>query len=561
MSERLKSFALLSGTPPDPKSKLDILAAAAGLDPFPDSSDPLTYGAATAWDAAKADYATDAIVWGPDGGYYRCLTTPPAGTFLSHTTYWTTCTPDWVPYMNRVRHAVRDLLFGAAGEVVDGFAPAGDASVRAALIESAVLSGPWDVTAHAGAGLGLTQPLATKDSAGTYCTPACYAFADVDLYSESAGARLDVRGSGPAPYHCTATDPPVFRLKATFTEGYVSGTVSVNIPDTGGVNPDPDCGGTWDGTLGLMTWSWDGDLLTEIDLTCHGPSGGGVMTISEYDVDLLWPGSTAVVATNVLSEVDVYRSRAQAPRVVSYGFTVVDGEVSAGAPLADGANLVGFTAFPMEVVDDVAVDLAGSQWRLRARTLPVSDVSYAEELALTTDMAWQRQGFVCQRATDTRVIVPSTAQQHIRELDTIWGKRKGTAVDQLRPVLDRTATAVSRPVVTATVGYLRSGDTSLTRVFSGAALSVPADRMEQEKYLGRANALLVWSNSAESPMPLRWDGAGVYVAATGPVSAWVPNAADDWSWTHGGGAVAVGYFFDAAAHYDDLLAVLALVGV
>ena len=100
----------------------------------------------------------------------------------------------------------------------------------------------------------------------------------------------------------------------------------------------------------------------------------------------------------------------------------------------------------------------------------------------------------------------------------------------------------------------------MTRVFTSAALSVSGYQMEHVNYLGRSGALIVWDNSTSHPLPLRWSGSGIWVMATGPMGAWVPNHAQGWSW--GGGALsttALGYFYCAACHVDDLLAALALL--
>jgi hypothetical protein len=554
MSSRLTTFGSL-GPPVAPKSKLDTLATAAGLDPFPAA--PAGYADATIWDPTKADYAADDIVLGPAGDYYRCLTTPPAGTWLSHPTYWTPATPDWVGYMNTVRAAAEARFWTASGRLVGGFGSAGNCADRVATVQSCVLSGPWEVPegAFATGGLNVTIPISMLDSAGRYVDVYAHGFKDLILYSERSDCRLDYTATWTPAVFAGAGDPSALRFKATVSGGRVSGTIAYNA--TGSATPTYDSRAVWDAGLRLLTWTWSDELIT--DITIEAEIAGGSWEQVSASLTIVWPGQTAETATSVISSLDVYLARAAEtlPGVVLTQYYLDGGGAVAHYTYADGANAIGMLAVPVNYTT------SGSQWRLRARTLPVSDVRYADLPLLTTDVDWQRQWYVCQRASDTRVITPTTAQVAIREIDTVFAKRNLAVVDQTKPILDRTSARADRGAVGADVGFLRVGDPGLIRLFPAAAVAIIGTQMVYEAYLGRENAILVWDNTVEAPLPLRWTGddGGILLSATGPLTAWMPNASQDWGWTGGGSwsTTPLGYYQAAAAHLDDLLAILALV--
>lgn len=578
MAVRLKSFPDLTGSPVDPKSRLDTLAGLAGVSAFPYGSGlPAT---PTAWDPTKADYATYDCVWGPDGSYYYCLAdNPPAGTPLSHTDWWQYDTPySWISYMNTVRNAVKSALWTAAAALggVGGSATAG-----LELIESAVLSGPWEISSSyfVDNGLLLTCGLSLNDSEGNSVGVAPYAMKDLELLSQGSTCRLNIVGQIPGGQILAGfTDNHnEYRFEASFNEeGYVKGYITVDcaylarvedpvVTITGGGTFDPDTlqivwvfGGSYSLTTHEVTLdSGDGDLLSGISISATIASGDYSTWHFEggfSNVKATWLGADAAAAANVISAVDVYRSTCHSPlpRVSRtwYGIDPVTYEVTSGT-YADGANCVAMYAVPVDYSPGDA------PWRIRAKTFPAGSVAYATApSSAPPEWFWQRTGYPCRRVDDASSFTATTRQQYVRELDMIFGKRNLATVDQVKPVIDRSATDTSRDVVTATVGYKRSGDSSMTRTFSAAAISVSAYQMEHANDLGRAAAIIVWDT-----LPLRWDGADVVVTAAGPVAVWTPNGTQSWSWAGDGSysPVCVGYYEDSAVHYDDLVAVLALL--
>ena len=403
------------------------------------------------------------------------------------------------------------------------------------------------------------------DSTGHSYEACPYGLLGLELYSQSSTARLDFKaqiGANNSMAVATTATTHVWRLTANFAGlAYVSGSITVGLVQIGAPG-HTIIGGDYTDDGSNITWTFSGTtLVSGIDIGVTLSNGDGFANIGlgiEVGLDNLiitWPGQAAALANNVISTVDVYRALAPSPlpRVALVCYELVSGVITPW-DYAEGVNSREIWAAP------VNHSPGDAPWRVRGYTLPASDVHYGASPPLDTDAIFQRQWYVCQPVADTRVVTPSANQCAIRELDTVFGKRLISTVDQLKPVLDRSATSVDRGVVSATVGYLRSGDLSMTRVFTSAALSVSGYQMEHVNYLGRSGALIVWDNSTSHPLPLRWSGSGIWVMATGPMGAWVPNHAQGWSW--GGGALsttALGYFYCAACHVDDLLAALALL--
>lgn len=589
MGLRLKNFADPNSSPVDPKARLDALALAAGCAVFP--STPTENVFATPWDKTKADYEVGAYVYGPDGGYWVCTATPPAGTALNFGdsgsgyggTYWSKYYPEqgeWNSHMDTVRNAVAAKMWAAAG--VGG--PAGNCGERVDFVESCVVSGPWELAqSYFGENgrLCLTPAMGIKDSAGANVTVYPYGMTQIELLSQASTCRLDIvadLGGGQILTDCFSDARSEFHLERGLNfPAYVRGYVTLDCETL--VEPPEDIsllltiggGGTycdnrqviwvWGGTVNATTGEVtlrddDGDLVSAgigIEASIM-PGDYSVWHFSNTFSNLVarWPGSAAATAANVISSVDVYRSlgRDPRPRVSITTHSVADDYSTVQSSLyANGANAVPMYAVPVNYSPDDA------QWRLRAKTFPSANIYYAEIPASSFDVYWQRQWYPCRRLDLSATLTPTTTQGRIRELDTVWGKRNLKAVDQTRPVIARDATQTTRAVVGGTVGYKRTGDVDL-RPFSAGALLVLPSRMEHENYLGRSSAIIVWE-----PLTLLWDGADIVVSATGPIGVWSPNAITGWVWGGGGGwsTTTLSYYYCAHPHYDDLAAVLRII--
>ena len=137
----------------------------------------------------------------------------------------------------------------------------------------------------------------------------------------------------------------------------------------------------------------------------------------------------------------------------------------------------------------------------------------------------------------------------MREIDTLWAHRALSEADQSVPVVSLTESAVTRAVIAADVGYRRPGDALASALRGLTTVSIPANQMRVEKYLGRANAILVWA----TPYPMRWTGLALWVEANTLLGVDTPCDANGWTWT---GGVSLGWFYVAAAGLDDLNAIV-----
>ena len=537
------------------KADLDYLAGLAGLGPFPDSENPAVYGSATAWNKTTV-YAVNAIVYDPCGAYWRCISIPPAGTPVTHTGYWTPSTPDWVGYMNTVRNTLLVHLVYACRAVAPGAA--------LTLWEQAVCSGPWEVPLSGE--LAMCRPLDLIDPArpnpeGTNCVAYGYCFTDAEVLADTTNCRLDLH----APMRTAGTvlndgTTCTWRLHASWSPvAKIYGSIRVEI-GTGVGSIDPAYppvvspgGGTEesvDGNIVELTWTFTGASVSGLDLTATVGSGGPnswyfIRVLA--DVDVRWEGGTPALASNVISTVNIYRSRccSPLPRMAVQGFEFVAGVITA-YDYAAGANQAGVAALPVQI--DPGSPLG--TWRFRAKSQPASGIKYSQSPVYSGETVTQREWYPALPLSATPRTIPlRAAQMQIREIDTLFARRDLAAAEQHQPQLARASAPTTRAVLSANVGYKRSGDTSPRAL---ATVGIAADKSHSRTDLGRANAIIVWGDSI---LPLLWDGTGIWLSANGLLSATVPNAGGGWTWA----GEALGFYTASSESYDNLVLVAGLL--
>ena len=544
MSVRLKSFT---------KGHLDALAAAVDCPAF-------GWADAAMWDKDTA-YGFGARVHDANGFYFKAkMPTPAVGTPPTHPGYWDQDPPDWRGQLNTVRDAFQAKLYATA----KGYGPM--KGLR--LMETAVVSGPWElgIAGYDGGGVRLTHSLQNiGEGVVNPWTCECYAFKEIELLSERSDCRLDIQAGFGSTFASVVggLDPAPFLLKLGFNvSGYVTGSVQVNV--TGTETPGYSTGATWNPTLRLLSWDYSNALMPGID--CNASIVGGSFEIVGISLLVTWTGLAAVAADNVVSAAPVYRGRccATLPHVALTKLkSLYDSDTGLTTAIqvsyADGANCAVMQAVPVNYIADVP---PYGRWRMRAKTLPASNVRYITESPPTlatgiTAPLNQRQWYMCRRADDGRTITPNAAQSAIREIDTLFAHRDASDGDQTTPVTQRIAMATTRTSLSAAVGFMRSGDVDPRLL---ATVTLPGDRWNSERYLGRSAAIIIWD-----ALPLLWygaDRAALWISATGPVACWTPNASHDTltglCWTNDpglGDTTPIGFLYCAAQLYDDLMAV------
>ena len=543
------------------KSDLDALAATFGLGPFPESTDPGTYGSAIAWSATRA-WTVNELVLGAEGSYYLCQANAPAGTPVTDPRYFTPAPPPWSDYMGTVRSAARSALLTACGHDPQLFASPVYPASSQALFERAIVSGPWEIGVSSA--LPLCFPLIVSDANRTPSSEAivyAYAYKDLEILADNTNVRMDIRSgfSGISIYSDGATG--TCRVDASWTpNGHLKGKITIAFSTYQSV-PDPS-----DPLHDAVTTSgvWEGDNLAfYVDNSSCGGWSSILCTVNQMGANawqiysatwgpqsdgdwdgVRWLGQTPALATNVISQADIYRAVPVSP-MPKFQANVWEwtGTAASSYAYGGGANIQPMLLYPTEIVPGNGL----GTYRLRAKTQPAWDLAWGSIPSLSTDPLWQRDWYPMGRQGSS-VAAFTTQQARIREIDSLAAWRDGIT-DQTRPVVDRAATTATRPVLTATIGYLRTGETTL-RVLG--TVSVGAQQTRAENYLGRANALIVWDS-----LPLYWSGDGLLCSAGGPVVGAVnaPGASNDWSW----GVPTLGFYTAAAAYYDDLVAIAAVL--